>query len=127
MERALQFRAKFLSRERPPDHKSGLFSTESVLNLQKLIFAGSPLSDVLMNIARLVESQAEDMFCTIWLPDEDGKGLYCAAAPSLPGFSARRRDHGCLSERRILRHSGLSEGTGVCDRYPYRPPLGRLS
>ena len=89
MERALQFRAKFLSRERPPDHKSGLFSTESVFNLQKLIFAGSPLSDVLMNIARLVEAQAEDMFCTIWLPDEDGKGLYCAAAPSIPGFSAR--------------------------------------
>src|SRR5208337_3862712 len=26
-------------------------------------------------------------FCTIWLPAEDGKVLYCAAAPSLPGFS----------------------------------------
>jgi formate hydrogenlyase transcriptional activator len=28
------------------------------------------------------------MFCTIWLPDQDGKQLRCAAAPSLPGFSA---------------------------------------
>ncbi|MGA8620608.1 MAG: GAF domain-containing protein [Candidatus Sulfotelmatobacter sp.] len=66
----------------------GLFSTESVLNLQKLIFAGSPLSEVLANIAQLVESQAEGMSCTIWLPDEDGKELHCAAAPSLPGFIA---------------------------------------
>jgi transcriptional regulator with GAF, ATPase, and Fis domain len=56
--------------------------------LQKLIFAGSPLSEVLANIAQLVESQAEGMSCTIWLHDEDGKELYCAAAPSLPGFSA---------------------------------------
>jgi formate hydrogenlyase transcriptional activator len=56
--------------------------------LQKLIFAGSPLSEVLTNIAQVVEAQAEGMSCTIWLPDEDGKELYCAAAPSLPGFSA---------------------------------------
>ncbi|HEX8797753.1 MAG TPA: sigma 54-interacting transcriptional regulator, partial [Terriglobales bacterium] len=60
----------------------------SVLNLQKLIFAGSPLSEVLRNIAELVESQADGMFCTIWLPDEEAKELHCAAAPSLPGFSA---------------------------------------
>jgi len=55
--------------------------------LQKLIFAGSPLSEVLTNIAQLVEAQAEGMSCTIWLPDEDGRELYCVAAPSLPGFS----------------------------------------
>jgi formate hydrogenlyase transcriptional activator len=89
MERAIQFPAKVLSRERPPEHKSGLFSTESVLNLQRLIFAGSPLSEVLTNIAQLVEAEAEGMCCTIWLPDEDGKELHCAAAPSIPGFSAR--------------------------------------
>jgi formate hydrogenlyase transcriptional activator len=89
MERATQFPAKVLSREKPPEHKAGLFSTESVLNLQKLIFAGSPLSEVLTDIAQLVEAQAEDMYCTIWLPDEDGKELHCVAAPSIPGFSAR--------------------------------------
>ncbi|MGA8596289.1 MAG: sigma 54-interacting transcriptional regulator, partial [Bryobacteraceae bacterium] len=72
----------------PSEHESGLLSIESVLNLQKLIFAGSPLSEVLANIAQLVESQAEGMSCTIWLPNEDGKELHCAAAPSLPGFSA---------------------------------------
>ena len=88
MERAIQSPAEVLSRDGPSKHESGLFSTESVLNLQKLIFAGSPLSEVLTNIAQLVESQAEGMFCTIWLPDEDGKELHCAAAPSLPGFSA---------------------------------------
>jgi formate hydrogenlyase transcriptional activator len=89
MERAIQFPAKILSRDAPSEHELGLFSTESVLNLQKLIFAGSPLSDVLANIAQLVESQAEGMSCTIWLPDEDGKELRCAAAPSLPGFIAQ--------------------------------------
>ena len=34
-------------------------------------------------------SQAEGMSCTIWLPDEDGKELHCAAAPNLAGFSAQ--------------------------------------
>jgi formate hydrogenlyase transcriptional activator len=89
MERATQVSAEVLPRERPPESKFGLLSTESVLNLQRLIFAGSPLSEVLTNIAQLVESQAEGMSCTIWLPDEDGKELHCAAAPSLPGFSVR--------------------------------------
>jgi formate hydrogenlyase transcriptional activator len=84
----MQFPAKVLSREARSEHELGLFSTKSVLNLQKLIFAGSPLSEVLANIAQLVESQAEGMSCTIWLPDEDGKELHCAAAPSLPGFIA---------------------------------------
>jgi formate hydrogenlyase transcriptional activator len=92
MERAIQFPAKVLSQNAPSEHELGLISTESVLNLQKLIFAGSPLSEVLANIAQLVESQAEGMSCTIWLPDEDGKELHCAAAPSLPGFIAHVGD-----------------------------------
>jgi formate hydrogenlyase transcriptional activator len=84
----MQFPTKVLPRDGGEEHESGLFSIEAVLNLQKLIFAGSPLSEVLTNIAQLVESQTEGMSCTIWLPDEDGKELYCAAAPSLPGFCA---------------------------------------
>jgi formate hydrogenlyase transcriptional activator len=60
---------------------------ESVLDILKLIFAGSPLPEVLTIIARLVESQGKGLFCTIWLPDEEGNYLYCAAAPSLPRFS----------------------------------------
>jgi len=88
MVRAIQLPAKVLPRNVPPEHASGLLSSESVLNLEKLIFAGSPLSEILTHIAQLVESQAEGMSCTIWLPDEDGKELHCAAAPSLPGFIA---------------------------------------
>jgi len=88
MERAIQSPPQDPSRVEEAQDQSSLFSSESVLKLQKLIFAGSPLSEVLTNIAQVVEGQAKGMFCTIWLPGEDGKELYCAAAPSLPGFSA---------------------------------------
>src|SRR5262250_3666052 len=88
MEEAVQSLAEVVGRNGREVGHSGLFSIEGVLKLQKLIFAGSPLSEVLTNIAQVVEAQAEGMSCTIWLPDEDGKELYCAAAPSLPGFSA---------------------------------------
>lgn len=71
----------------PAKNAGGLFSSAAVLHILKLILAGSPLPEVLAIIARLVESEAKEMFCTIWLPDADGKHLYCAAAPSLPGFS----------------------------------------
>src|SRR5262245_22614998 len=67
---------------------SNVADGQSVLNILSLILAGSPLSEVLTIIARLVESQGKGTLCTIWLPDEDGKHLHCAAAPSLPGFSA---------------------------------------
>ena len=77
-----------LSSMKQPQNESALFSSERVLNLLKLILAGSPLSEVLTIIARLVESQGEGTICTIWLPDEDGKQLLCVAAPSLAGFSA---------------------------------------
>lgn len=60
---------------------------ESVLSILQLILDGSAFTEVLVAIARLVESHGNDIFCTIWLPEEDGKQLYCAAAPSLPGFA----------------------------------------
>jgi formate hydrogenlyase transcriptional activator len=68
--------------------EGALFSSESVLDILRLIFAGSPLSEVLAIIAQLVESRGDGTLCTIWLPDSDGKQLHCAAAPGLPGFSA---------------------------------------
>src|SRR6266852_4426339 len=80
--------AQILPRLDSAPNGSGLFSSESVLNILRLILAGSPLSEVLTIIARLVESQGEGLFCTIWLTDEDWKQLHCAAAPSLPEFSA---------------------------------------
>ena len=87
MDRAIDMSKQ--SRDAWSERESEFLSTASVLKLQKLIFAGSPLSEVLTNIAQLVESQAHGMLCTIWLPDEDGRELYCAAAPSLPEFSSR--------------------------------------
>src|SRR5262245_13604200 len=71
------------------EYESGLSSSESLLRILKLVSAGSPLSEVLTVIAQLVESQAPDMLCTIWLPDEDGKHLQCAASPSLHDFAVR--------------------------------------
>ncbi len=47
MERPVQSPTKGLSRGGPAEDESGLFSGGSVLKLQKLIFAGSPLSEVL--------------------------------------------------------------------------------
>ena len=90
---------------------SGLLSSESVLNILKLILAGSPLSEVLTIIARLVESHGDGTLCTIWLPHDDGKQLYCAAAPSLPGFIA---DAGSMS----IGPKGGSCGTAVYRKEP---------
>jgi formate hydrogenlyase transcriptional activator len=81
----------FESRVERSKNESGVFSVESVLNILKLIFAGSPLPEVLTIIAQLVESQGGGLLCTIWLLDEHGKYLHCAAAPSLPGFAAQNR------------------------------------
>src|SRR5580700_7221205 len=90
---------------------SGFFSSESVLNILKLILAGSELSEVLTIIARLVESQGDGTLCTIWLPDADGKHLYCAAAPGLPGFAAN-------VGRMTVGPKGASCGTAVYRREP---------
>ena len=88
METAAQSPSQIQAKVETAQNGSNALSTESVLDILKLIFAGSPLSEVLTIIAQLVESQGENMFCTIWLPGEDGSQLHCAVAPSLPGFGA---------------------------------------
>jgi formate hydrogenlyase transcriptional activator len=86
-------------------------STEPLLNILELIFAGAPLQDVLASIAHLVESQVEGMLCTIWLPDEDGKHVRCAAAPGIPNF----RDHvGVMA----IGPKGASCGTAIYRKQP---------
>jgi formate hydrogenlyase transcriptional activator len=95
----------------PAQNKSDFFSSESVLNILKLILAGSELSEVLTIIARSVESQGNGTLCTIWLPDADGKHVYCAAAPSLPGFA---EDAGQMS----IGPKGASCGTAIYRREP---------
>jgi formate hydrogenlyase transcriptional activator len=92
-------------------HESGLFSSEAVLNILKLILAGSPLPEVLTIIAQLVESRGDGTLCTIWLPDDDGKQLHCAAAPSLPGFIAG-------AGSMLIGPKGGSCGTAVYRRQP---------
>jgi formate hydrogenlyase transcriptional activator len=89
----------------------GLFSSESVLNILRMIFAGAPLAEVLTIIAQLVESRGDGTLCTIWLPDDDGKQLYCAAAPSLPGFIAH-------AGSMLIGPQGGSCGTAVYRRQP---------
>jgi formate hydrogenlyase transcriptional activator len=103
--------AEVLSRVEKAQTSLGLFSGESVLNILKLILAGSPLPEVLAIIARLVESQGEALFCTIWLPDEAGNYLHCVAAPSLSGFC---EDVG----RTKVCAKGASCGTAVYRRQP---------
>jgi formate hydrogenlyase transcriptional activator len=111
METVRQSPTEIRPRVEPTRDESGLFSSESVLNILKSIFAGSPLSEILTIIARLVESQGEGLFCTIWLPNEDGRYLHCAAAPSLPGFSAH-------VGRTEVCPKGASCGTAVYRREP---------
>jgi formate hydrogenlyase transcriptional activator len=89
----------------------GLFSSASVLNILRLILAGAPLSEVLTIIAQLVESQGDGTLCTIWMPDEDGKHLHCAAAPSLAGFCT---NVGSM----LIGPKGGSCGTAVYRREP---------
>lgn len=78
-----------IAKQEDAQSESSLVSSESVLDILRLILAGAPLAEVLTIIARLVESQGDGTLCTIWLPDEDGRLIHCVAAPSLPGFSAQ--------------------------------------
>jgi formate hydrogenlyase transcriptional activator len=71
-------------------NESGLLSSACVLDILRLILAGSPLTELLTVIVRLVESRDDGTLCTIWLPDDDGKQLHCAVTPSLPGLSPTR-------------------------------------
>ena len=91
--------------------QAGLFSSESVLNILKLILAGTELSEVLTIIAQLVESQGNGTLCTIWLPDADGTHVYCAAAPGLPGFAVN-------AGRMSVGPKGASCGTAIYRREP---------
>ena len=95
----------------PSKSDGAALSAEPLLNILELIFAGAPLQDVLASIARLVESQVEGMLCTIWLPDEDGKHVRCAAAPSIPNF---RDQVGVMA----IGPKGASCGTAIYRKQP---------
>jgi formate hydrogenlyase transcriptional activator len=103
--------ANLVLREKDPQDKSGLLSSEAVLNILRLIFAGAPLAQVLTIIAQLVESRDDGTLCSIWLPTNDGRELYCVAAPSLPDFIA---SVGSM----LIGPKGGSCGTAVYRREP---------
>jgi formate hydrogenlyase transcriptional activator len=86
MEFSPQPPASLLSTSEAAQNGSCLFSSEAVLNILRLIFAGAPLAQVLTIIAQLVESRDDGTLCSIWLPTDEGRGLYCVAAPSIAGF-----------------------------------------
>jgi formate hydrogenlyase transcriptional activator len=86
MESAAHSPVHLISGEKDVENESGLFSSESVLDILRMILAGAPLAEVLTVIARLVESRGDGTLCSIWLPTDDGRQLYCVAAPSIPGF-----------------------------------------
>src|SRR5580658_6206196 len=111
METIGQSLAPHVSSDDRTQNDSGQFSSASVLSILKLILAGSPLPAVLTIIAQLVESRGDGTLCTIWLPTDDGKQLYCAAAPSLPGFIA---DAGSMT----IGPKGGSCGTAVYRKEP---------
>ncbi len=87
METIGQSSAPYVSSDDRTQTDLGQFSSASVLSILKLILAGSPLPEVLAIIAQLVESRGDGTLCTIWLPEDDGKQVYCAASPGIPGFS----------------------------------------
>ncbi|HTV06650.1 MAG TPA: sigma 54-interacting transcriptional regulator [Acidobacteriaceae bacterium] len=111
MESTTQSPEHLVLSEKEARYEAGLFSSDSVLNILRLIFAGAPLTEVLTIIAQLVESLGNGTLCTIWLPDDDGKKLYCAAAPGLPGFIAHV---GSM----VIGPKGGSCGTAVYRREP---------
>ena len=111
MESATQSAPDVVLSTKDAQNASGLLSSESVLNILRLILAGAPLAEVLTIIAQLVESSGDGKLCTIWLPHEDGKQLYCAAAPGLPGFIA---DAGSMT----IGPKGGSCGTAVYRKEP---------
>ena len=111
MESATQSAPELVLSTKDAQNASGLLSSEAVLHILRLILAGAPVAEVLTIIAQLVESPGNGTLCTIWLPHEDGKQLYCAAAPSLPGFIA---DAGSMT----IGPKGGSCGTAVYRREP---------
>lgn len=89
MERSSQSLLQLLSRAEQAPNESGLFSSESVLDILKLILAGSPLSEVLTIIAKLVESQGEGTLCTIWLRMERKGSFIVQRLPASPDSALR--------------------------------------
>jgi formate hydrogenlyase transcriptional activator len=71
-------------------------SSEAVLDALKMILIGAPLNDVLRSVALLIEAHTEGAVCSIFLLDEDGQHLRCAAAPTLSDEYRLATDGVCI-------------------------------
>jgi signal transduction histidine kinase len=65
----------------------------------EMIAGGAPLSDVLTNIIRLIESQSDGMLCSILLLADDGLHVRHGAAPSLPELYVKAIDGAPIGPR----------------------------
>ncbi len=59
---------------------------EGRLQVLELLAAGAPQQQVLDSLLRGIEAVNPGMICSVMLLDEEGKHLFVAAGPSLPGF-----------------------------------------
>src|SRR6267378_3629015 len=57
---------------------------EDILQILRMILAGTSLKEVLTSVARVVESHREGMLCSVWLLDQDRVHMRAIAAPTLP-------------------------------------------
>ena len=64
--------------------KQGEALAEGQKHVLELIARGAPVDETLTTLAKIIEAQYEEMYCSILLLDEDGKHLRHGAAPSLP-------------------------------------------
>jgi len=129
MKSATQSPPQDMAKIEPARNEFGLFSSESVLNILKLILDGSELSEVLTIIAGLVESLGNGMFLhRLAFPMlAERQSLLRKSRPSLPGFPAHVGPTSISPNGAIVRYGSLSEGARLCCRYPPRVYLGRLS
>ena len=66
------------------DRKHAETLAEGQKQVLELIARGAPLPDTLDKLLRVIESQFDEMYCSILLLDADGKSLRHGAAPRLP-------------------------------------------
>jgi len=63
---------------------AGGLASETILEILRMILAGTSLKDVLTSVARVVEAQREGMLCSVSLLDPDRIHMRAIAAPTLP-------------------------------------------
>ena len=101
-----------------PRVESGFFSSESVLNILKLILAGSELSEVLTIIARIGRISRQRHVMHHLASRRRRKASLLRSRTQSSWICRKRRAHVCWPERRLLRHGRLSERAGLCCRHP---------